>query len=80
VLLRVGLAGAPHGWLAMAALGLVMTGVFVYVYAVLYPRLATNAQAANWPAAAAALNGIRRLVTLNLILSLAVVAAAVSAR
>jgi uncharacterized membrane protein len=80
LLFRAGLAGAPHGWLAMTVLGLVMTGVFVYVYAGLYPRLARNAQAANWPAAAAALNGIRRLVTVNLILSVAVVAAAVSAR
>ena len=80
MLLPVGVGTAPHGWLAMMTLGLVMAGIFVYVYGVLYPRLAKNVQASAWPAAAAALNGIRRLVAINLILSVAVVVSAVSAK
>lgn len=80
MLRRIPIAAAPPGWLLMTALGLVMACVFVFIYAVLYPRLARHAQAANWLAAAAALNAIRRLVALNLALGVAVVAAAAAAR
>ncbi len=80
MLLPVGIANAPHGWLAMMSLGLVMAAVFIYIYAVLYPKLATHTAASTWPAAAAALNRIRQLVAFNLVLSVLVVAAAVSAR
>jgi uncharacterized membrane protein len=72
--------GAPAGWLVMAGLGVVMSGVFVVVFAVHAPRLQRHVAAAEWPAAAAALEAVRRLVALNLVLSVATVAAAVAAR
>jgi uncharacterized membrane protein len=75
-----GFARAPIGWHVMMGLGLIMAGVFVYIYAVLYPRLRRHCNASAWPVAAAALNRIRQLVALNLVLSLCVVIAAVSAR
>ena len=80
MLLQVGIANASHGWLAMMSLGVVMAIVFVYIYAVLYPKLSAHADLAAWPAAAAVLNRIRQLVAFNLLLSVLVLAAAVSAR
>jgi uncharacterized membrane protein len=77
---QVGFKLAPPGWHAMLALGLLMSAVFAYVYLVLYPRLRSECEASAWPAAATALNGIRRMVGFNLILALCTVAAAVSAR
>lgn len=76
--IRVGVT--PNGWLVMMVLGLVMALIFAYVYAVLYPRLVRATQASSWPAAGAALNAIRRMVALNLLLALAVVIAAASVR
>ena len=80
MLAQTGIAGAPWGWHLMAALGLVMAAVFAYVYLGLYPRLRAACDASDWPAAGVALNGIRRLVALNLALGLCAVLAAVSAR
>jgi uncharacterized membrane protein len=80
MLLPVGFGAAPHGWLAMMVLGLVMAGVFVYVYFGLYPKLVSSTQAGSWQAAAGVLNSIRRLVGLNLMLSVLVLASAVSVR
>ncbi|MEZ5565742.1 MAG: CopD family protein [Gammaproteobacteria bacterium] len=80
MMLPVGMGASPLGWLLMMVLGLVMAAVFVYVYWILYPGLVRHTEAAAWPAAAATLNSIRRLVALNLLLSVVVVMAAVSAR
>ena len=80
MLMPFGFSAAPHGWLTMMVLGLAMAGIFVWVYAVLYPRLAKQTRASAWPDAATTLNSIRRLVAVNLLLSLLVVAAAISAR
>lgn len=80
MLLAVGMANAPPGWHAMLGLGLLMAAIFFYVYGVLYPRLCQHVQAAAWPLAGAALNAIRRLVALNLFLSLLVLIAAASTR
>lgn len=80
MLLQVGFRHAPVGWHAMLALGLVMAGVFAYVYLALFPQLRAGCAASAWPAAAQALNGIRRLVAFNLVLGVCAVAAAVSAR
>jgi uncharacterized membrane protein len=77
---QTGFAYAPLGWHIMMALGLAMAGVFAYVYLVLYPRLSRHCEAAAWPAAAAALNGIRQMVALNLILAALAIVAAVTAR
>ena len=75
-----GFVHVPVGWHIMLALGLVMAGVFGVIQFRLYPRLRRHCEAAAWPAAGAALNGIRQLVALNLVLSLCTVAAALSAR
>jgi uncharacterized membrane protein len=77
---QVGFAYAPLGWHIMMALGLAMAGVFGYVYLVLYPRLCRHCAASAWPAAAAALNGIRQMVALNLVLGACTILAAVAAR
>jgi uncharacterized membrane protein len=80
LLSRVGMSRAPLGWHIMLTLGVVMSGVFAYVYLVLYPRLRERCAVSAWPEAATALNSIRRLVALNLVLGICAVAAAMSAR
>ncbi len=75
--LQVGFQHAPLGWHLMMTLGLLMAGIFGHVYAVLYPRLRRHCAAAEWPAAAVALNGIRRMVAINLLLALCTVASVV---
>jgi uncharacterized membrane protein len=77
---QVGFALAPPGWHIMMALGLVMAGIFGYIYFVLYPRLSRHCEAAAWAAAAAALNGIRFGVAVNLMLAVCTVVAAVASR
>jgi uncharacterized membrane protein len=80
LLFEVSFRQAPVGWHAMMVLGLLMAAVFAYAYLALFPRLRDRCAAADWPAAAQALNGIRRLVALNLALGVCVVMAAVSVR
>ncbi|MFZ1377195.1 MAG: CopD family protein [Geothrix sp.] len=80
LLLQVGIRVAPVGWLVMAALGMVMTIVFGYVYISLFPRLRAHCLASAWPSAAIVMNEIRRLVAVNLILALCTVVAAVFSR
>ena len=80
LLVQVGFRQAPVGWHVMLALGLVMATVFAQVYLGLFPRLRDRSAAADWPAAAQALDGIRRLVALNLVLGLCTVVAAISSR
>lgn len=64
----------------MTALGLVMTAVFVWVRAALYPRLARAVAAADWPAAGRALEPVRRAVALNLALGILTTAVAIVGR
>jgi uncharacterized membrane protein len=80
MLLQVGMKFAPVGWHVMLLLGLLMSVIFAYVYVVLYPKLCKQCDAAAWPAAAATLNSIRKLVGLNLGLSVIVIASAAFAR
>ena len=80
MLLTVGFRQAPLGWHVMMTIGLLMAGIFGHVYLVLYPKLRAHCSDAAWPAAGQALNRIRRLVALNLVLGLGAVVAAVSAR
>lgn len=74
-----GWAAQPLRVHAMAGIALVMTGLFVLIRARLYPRLQRSA-ATDVPAAAAALAGIRRLVSLNLGLGVAVFVVALVGR
>ncbi|MCH7343169.1 CopD family protein [Pelomonas sp. CA6] len=80
LLAPVGFAGAPVGWHAMAALGGVMAVVYAVIALRLFPQLRGCSEAQDWPAAAAALNRIRRLVAVNLALGVGVVGMAVFAR
>ncbi len=80
LLLRVGMAQAPMGWHIMLLLGLVMAAVFAYIFAACYPRMRNAVAQEQWPLAAQALNRIRQLVALNMVLGFVTVAAAVSVR
>ncbi|MCO5101995.1 MAG: CopD family protein [Burkholderiaceae bacterium] len=72
-------AGArpPWNWNAMAAIAFVMTIVFAVIVLRRHPRMREALEAGDLPAAGVALDGIRRLVVLNLALGWIVVAIAV---
>jgi len=80
MLMQVGMKFAPVGWHIMLSTGLLMAFIFVYVYAVLYPKLCKQCDAGAWPIAGATLNTIRKLVGFNLLLSVVTIAAATFAR
>lgn len=63
-------------WNAMAAIAALMTIVFAVIVLRRYPRMLAALEAAEMPAAATALDAIRRLVVLNLVLGWATVAIA----
>jgi len=67
----------PPGWASMGALGVVMLLIFGHIRFALYRRLSRAVAAQDWPAGAAALGGIRKLVLLNLALGVLAVAAVV---
>ncbi|MFA6262547.1 MAG: CopD family protein [Bacteroidia bacterium] len=73
VLLGGGFAVQPARVHLMLLLGLVMMALFGHIRVVLFPRL-------RGPAAAVAMNGIRRWVSVNLVLGLAVFVVALSGR
>jgi uncharacterized membrane protein len=60
----------------MFLLGLVMGGIFVYVYFVPYAGLQRAVAAQNWPAGGQALGRIRQLVAANLVLGVLTIAVA----
>lgn len=64
----------PLDWGLMAAVGLLMVALFGYIRFRAYPRLAAAVDASDWPAAGAALAGIRRWVGVNLALGVALIA------
>ncbi|MFZ5511505.1 MAG: CopD family protein [Pseudomonadota bacterium] len=76
MLLQAGFAVAPLNWHAMMTIGIVMMLIFAYVFFVPYGRLRQAVQAQDWQRAGAALNQIRRLVGINLILGFTTVAVA----
>lgn len=63
----------PLEWTIMATLGIIMMLIFGHIRWVLYPRLSRAAQAADWPAGAAALAHIRTWVLVNLGLGVLIV-------
>jgi uncharacterized membrane protein len=63
----------PLEWLVMAALGLLMVGIFGTIRFTLYPGLTRAVAAADWPAGAAVLSRIRHWVALNLLLGTVIV-------
>lgn len=78
--MQVGFKFAPMGWHIMLSTGILMAFIFIYVYAVLYPKLRRQCDAETWPEGAVTLNVIRKLVGLNLVLSIVTIAAATFAR
>jgi len=65
---------------AMVGIGVVMTLIFAHVFFAPYGRLKRYVAAREWQAAAGALNQIRILVAINLVLGLIVVAIATLGR
>ena len=58
----------PWRWHAMAAIGTAMIVIYAVILLRFYPRLKAAVAAQNWPAGGAAMNAIRPLVLVNLIL------------
>jgi uncharacterized membrane protein len=71
-----GFENAPRYVQVMMGLYVVMTALFIRVQALMLPQLRTAVQAQDWPEGAAVLGRIRRLVGINLIVGLVVVAIA----
>ncbi len=74
MMLHVGFANAPKGWHWMMTSGIVMMLIFGHIYGAGYRRLTRAVAAADWAAGAVAMNGIRRLVGINLLLGLLTIA------
>lgn len=64
----------PLRWTIMATLGLVMMAIFAYIYFALLGRLEHAVSASDWPAGGQALAGIRRWVSVNLLIGVVIVA------
>ncbi|HTZ36464.1 MAG TPA: CopD family protein [Stellaceae bacterium] len=75
-----GFAGVGLHVNLMQAIGIVMVLIFLHVYFAPWKRFRTAMAAGDYPRAAAQLNQIRWLVTLNLVLGLVVVAVGSSGR
>lgn len=65
-----GMAAVPVHVHVMVGIGYLMAAIYAYIYFVPYAALSRAVAAADWPAAAAALNRIRPLVFTNLCLGL----------
>jgi uncharacterized membrane protein len=74
MMVHVGFANAPKGWHWMMTSGIVMMLIFGHIYAVGFRRLGRAVAAADWAAGAAAMNSIRRLVGINLLLGVLTIA------
>lgn len=69
-----GMGGSPLYVHLMLALGLAMIAIFLHVWFAPYRRLRAAVARQEWPAGAAALGSIRRLIGINLALGLVVLA------
>ncbi len=69
-------AGSPWYWHFMLSNGLLLAVIFMIIYGIRYPSLKQAVAAADWPAGGAAMNGIRQLVVVNLLLSVLTIAVA----
>lgn len=70
MMLQTGFKSAPLNWHVMFVLGLLMMLIFALVFFVPYRMLGRACDTQDWPAGAAALGQIRKLVGLNLTLGL----------
>lgn len=69
-----GFAGSPVYVHIMHLLGLIMMVLFIYLYYVPYAVLKRTVGAEDWPAAGDALNRVRHVVLVNLVLGLLLLA------
>ncbi|MDR3384139.1 CopD family protein [Cupriavidus basilensis] len=76
----LGFAAAPVHWHIMFGLGLIMIGIFAYVFFGPYGALRRGVDAQDWKAAGAALGRIRQAVGLNLALGALTIAVATLGR
>jgi uncharacterized membrane protein len=74
------LAATPAYIIVMAIVGIVMSAIFMHVYFAPFGRLRRAVAAEDWKGGAAALNQIRILVGINLVLGLINIAVAVLGR
>jgi uncharacterized membrane protein len=65
-----GSAKAPPGWHLMTSSGVIMIGIFIYVATGPFNVLKRALEAADWKTGAEALNRIRQMIGINLILGL----------
>ena len=63
----------PIDWHVMATLGVVMIAIYGYIRFAAFKALDRAVAAREWPAAAAALTRIRRLVVVNLVLAVVII-------
>lgn len=70
----------PHYVLAMAVIGVIMSMIFMHLYFAPFGRLKRAVAADDWKAGGAALNQIRKMVGINLVLGLITIAVAVLGR
>lgn len=77
---RFGGSHAPWQIHLMAALGVVMMLIYAHVRFAVFPRIRRAVQAQRWPDGARAVDTMRRLVLVNLVLGVATIAAAVLSR
>jgi uncharacterized membrane protein len=71
---RAGLGFAmPIDWHVMVTLGVVMIAIYGYIRFAVFKALDRAVTAREWPAAAAALTRIRRLVVVNLVLAVVII-------
>jgi uncharacterized membrane protein len=75
-LLFVGMKHAPLHWHLMLLLGIIMSGIFVYVYLAPYQKLKAAVVVQDWPAGGVALARIRQLIGTNLVLGVVTIAVA----
>jgi uncharacterized membrane protein len=75
-----GFAGTGTYVRAMMTLGIIMILIFAHVYFAPWPRFQRAVSASDWPAAAKAIEQIRRMVGINLILGLLTVVVGASGR
>ncbi len=81
MILQAGGFGAVH-WRVQAMMGIavVMAAVYVYIRASVFKAMRRAVADSAWPVAAARLNTVRQLVSLNLVLGVAVFAVAILGR
>ncbi|MDP2825523.1 MAG: CopD family protein [Sulfuritalea sp.] len=75
---ELGAAATPWRWHAMAATGSAMMLIYLLIVLRYYPRLKAAVAAQTWPAGGAAMDAIRKLVLLNLVLGVVTIAIALA--